>query len=113
MIITSQIMIHLSKTYDKRLFFIFISSNLIYHVIILDYEFHELKCNVLEVLFIETMCKWRFIFFSLECFMIILFVVFSLSPLKTMVCNLNFNLLVCDCKCVLFKLFRSIKILGR
>jgi hypothetical protein len=34
--------------------------------------------------------------------MIMLFVVFSLSPLKEMVCNLDFNLLVCDCECVLF-----------
>jgi hypothetical protein len=57
MIISSQIMMHLSKTYDKKLFFIFISFNLIYHVIILDYEFQELKCNVLEVLFIEMMYK--------------------------------------------------------
>jgi hypothetical protein len=45
--------------------------------------------------------------------MIMLFVVFSLSPLKAMVCTLNFNLLMCDCECVLFKLFESKKILGR
>jgi hypothetical protein len=32
-------------------------------------------------------------FFGLECFITMLFVVF-LSPLKVMLCNLNFNLLV-------------------
>jgi hypothetical protein len=42
-----------------------------------------------------------FFFFGLECFMIVLFVIFSLSPLKAMICNLNFNLLVCDCECVI------------
>ena len=30
-----------------------------------------------------------------------LFVVFSLSPLKAMVYNLDFKLLVCDCECVI------------
>ena len=40
-------------------------------------------------------------FFGLECFMIMLFVVFSLSALKAMICNLDINLLLCDC--VLFK----------
>jgi hypothetical protein len=34
--------------------------------------------------------------------MIMLFVVFSLSPLKAMVCDLDFNLLVCDCECVCY-----------
>jgi hypothetical protein len=43
---------YLLKTYDKNtIFFIFISSNLIYHVIIRDHEFQESKCNVLEVFF--------------------------------------------------------------
>jgi hypothetical protein len=33
---------------------------------------------------------------------VMLFVVFLLSPLKAMVCNLDLNLLLCDCECVLF-----------
>jgi len=50
MIISSQIMMHLFCRILTS-FFIFISSDLIYHVIILDYEFQESKCNALEVLF--------------------------------------------------------------
>jgi len=47
--------------------------------------------------------QMKIYFFGFECFMIMLFVGFSLSPLKTIVYNLDFNLLVCDC--VLFKFF--------
>ena len=90
------------KRMVKILFFIFISFNLIYHVIILNYEFQESKCNVLEVLFYwDDVQMKNFFFFCLECFIIMLFVVFSLSPLKAMVYNLDFNLLVCDCECVI------------
>jgi hypothetical protein len=41
--------------------------------------------------------------------MIMLLVVFSLSPLKAMVCNLDFNLLVCDCECVIYLNFSKIE----
>jgi len=85
----------------KILIFVFIYSNLIYHIIILDFEFQESKCNVLDVLFYRDDVQMKIYFFGLECFMIMLFVFFSLSPLKAMLCNLNFNLVVY----VLFKLF--------
>jgi len=97
----------------KILFFIFISSNLIYHVIILDYEFQKSKCNVLEMFFLLRQYAnedFFFFFFGLECFIIMLFV-FFLNLLKVMVYNLNFNLLACAC--VLFKLFKNRKILGK
>ena len=89
----------------KILFFIFISSNLIYHIIILDFEFQVSKCNVLDVLFYCDDMQMKIYFFGLEYFIIMLFVVFSLSPLKVIVCNLDFNILVYDC--ILFKLFKS------
>ena len=43
--------------------------------------------------------QMKIFFFGLECFMIVLFVIFYLIPLKAMICNFNFKLLVCDCEC--------------
>jgi hypothetical protein len=81
----------------KILHFIFISSNLIYHVIIQDFEFQVLMSILLTIpcyfFFIKMMCTLKIYFFGFECFITMLFV--FLSPLKAMLCNLDFNLLIC------------------